>query len=153
MYVQVQRAAASRRLLLLAGFGRGPAPTAALASSFFPSRLTPAPRPRPRSACHNRFEHSLGVAHLARRLAYHIHSIQEAELGVTARDIRLVEMAGLCHDLGHGPFSHVFDREFLRRRGVTNWCGVEGWRRALGGEEEELGESEAELGDACPAWI
>jgi HD superfamily phosphohydrolase len=74
-------------------------------------------------ACHNRFEHSLGVAHLARRFAHQLWSAQRAELGDTVEraDLRVVELAGLCHDLGHGPFSHVFEREFLGRLGVAGW--------------------------------
>ncbi|KAJ7071732.1 hypothetical protein B0H15DRAFT_88799 [Mycena belliarum] len=63
-------------------------------------------------ASHNRFEHCLGVAHLARAMAKRIRK-KQPELGITDRDIDCVQIAGLCHDLGHGPWSHVWDGLFI----------------------------------------
>ena len=58
---------------------------------------------------HSRFNHSLGVYEIVRRM------IDEAFLGDVvwkAEDRLLALCAGLLHDLGHGPFSHSFERVF-----------------------------------------
>jgi len=53
------------------------------------------------SAMHTRFEHSLGVMHIAGRMA--------ENLQFTDEEIKTVRYAALLHDIGHGPFSHVFE--------------------------------------------
>jgi len=45
-------------------------------------------------------------------MADHLRSTQP-DLGITAREVALVEIAGLCHDLGHGPWSHAWDNMFM----------------------------------------
>ncbi len=57
------------------------------------------------SANHTRFEHSLGTKHLA-DLATNI--LYEKGY-INKDDIERVRLAALLHDIGHGPFSHLFE--------------------------------------------
>ncbi|KAJ3405106.1 hypothetical protein CcCBS67573_g01082 [Chytriomyces confervae] len=82
-------------------------------------------------ASHNRFEHSLGVGHLANMQAMHLHHLQR-DLDMDQFDIKCVTLAGLAHDLGHGPFSHIFDGHFIPRvRPGSNWKHEDASERML----------------------
>src|SRR4051794_4178963 len=57
-------------------------------------------------ATHSRYSHSLGVMETARKILCHL----EREVSVSDEDRMVCLVSALLHDLGHGPFSHVFER-------------------------------------------
>jgi HD superfamily phosphohydrolase len=57
------------------------------------------------SAIHSRFTHSVGVMHLAGRYAEEVYREHDDVIEKT----QLARIAGLLHDIGHGPFSHTYD--------------------------------------------
>jgi uncharacterized protein len=59
-------------------------------------------------ATHTRFDHALGVYHLARRALALLAERGELEQ-VDAAECRLVPYAALLHDVGHYPFSHALE--------------------------------------------
>ncbi|MBY8909225.1 HD domain-containing protein [Salinicoccus roseus] len=60
------------------------------------------------SAEHSRFNHSLGVYEIVRRMVVNFQEFEEWN-----NDDRLLALAAaLLHDLGHGPFSHCFETIF-----------------------------------------
>lgn len=60
------------------------------------------------SAEHSRFNHSLGVYEIVRRMIENFEEYPEWDSG----DRLLALSAALLHDLGHGPFSHTFEDIF-----------------------------------------
>ena len=63
-------------------------------------------------ARHDRFQHALGVSHLASEWARQFQR-EQPELKITDQEVLCVTVAGLVHDLGHGPFSHFWEGSFL----------------------------------------
>jgi len=59
-------------------------------------------------ATHTRFDHALGVYHLARRAMQMLGERGEL-IGVDPVECRLVPYAALLHDIGHYPFSHALE--------------------------------------------
>jgi len=62
-------------------------------------------------ARHSRFDHSLGCMHLAGEFA--------KSLGLEEYRVRVLRIAGLLHDVGHTPYSHLFET-ILERAGLSH---------------------------------
>lgn len=60
---------------------------------------------------HSRFSHSLGVYEIVANMCNEVQDINES---LSEYDKVCVMLAGLLHDIGHGPFSHAFEAVFNR---------------------------------------
>ncbi len=67
-------------------------------------------------ANHTRFEHSVGVMFLAGRVVENPNISQY----VSEDEVEMVRIAGLLHDVGHGPFSHVFEQLLIKELDKTH---------------------------------
>ncbi len=67
------------------------------------------------AAQHTRFEHSLGVMHIASQAG---HALNEKGF-LKSDDIEIIRLAGLLHDIGHGPFSHLFE-EIIQEKNFSH---------------------------------
>ncbi|XES76949.1 MAG: HD domain-containing protein [Candidatus Bathyarchaeia archaeon] len=73
-------------------------------------------------ANHTRFEHCVGVMYLAGKV------LENPNIGhvVNDEDTQGTRLAALLHDVGHGPFSHVFEHLLVRdldqtHEDITSW--------------------------------
>jgi len=62
------------------------------------------------AANHTRFEHCVGVMHLAGLMAENPYLSKH----FSEEQYQLVRIAALLHDVGHGPFSHIFEHLLVK---------------------------------------
>ena len=71
------------------------------------------------SAEHTRFQHSLGTMHVAgvfsEKLYHSLSRVFREDLPSPFYIEEVLRLAGLLHDIGHGPFCHFFDEQYLSR--------------------------------------
>lgn len=68
------------------------------------------------SAQHTRFEHSLGVMHIAGQAG---HALIDKGI-MNGDELAILRMAALLHDIGHGPFSHLFEEIMLKYHNTSH---------------------------------
>jgi HD superfamily phosphohydrolase len=67
-------------------------------------------------ANHTRFEHSVGVMYLAGKVLENPNISRR----ISGEETEMVRIAALLHDVGHGPFSHVFEHLLIKELGKTH---------------------------------
>ena len=75
------------------------------------------------SAEHTRFVHSLGTMHVAGRFARHLYPFLQnvvPDLPSAAFVEEFLRITALVHDIGHGPFCHFFDDNYLHGFGLSH---------------------------------
>jgi len=76
------------------------------------------------SAEHSRFQHSLGVMHIAGKFARKLYpSLRNVIKGGCPSQPfieEILRVTALLHDIGHGPWGHFFDDNFLNKFGITH---------------------------------
>lgn len=68
------------------------------------------------SAQHTRFEHSIGAMHLA---GFAAQTLLDKGYIECKEDVESLRIAALLHDIGHGPFSHLFEEVLLQNKSNT----------------------------------
>lgn len=75
---------------------------------------------------HTRLVHCLGAAHVALRFGRRLeNATREFLVDILRPDEearRDLGLAALCHDLGHGPLSHAWEREVVREFDAPAWA-------------------------------
>ena len=70
------------------------------------------------SAQHSRFEHSLGTMHVAGHAGETL--VAKGYLDDEEDKVQKLRLAALLHDIGHGPFSHLFEEVLELRHGTSH---------------------------------
>jgi HD superfamily phosphohydrolase len=108
---------------------------------------------------HTRFEHCVGVMYLAGKVVENPNISQAGD----DEEVEATRIAGLLHDVGHGPFSHVFEQLLIKdldktHEDITSWIiekdELNEKLKKIGFKPEEVGKlAVGKLRKPCKAFL
>lgn len=104
-------------------------------------------------ATHSRFAHSIGVFHVMNKIINHFEKILKSisqEQYVDAKEKDIILAAALLHDIGHGPFSHAFEKAVISPKPYSH----EEWtEKIILDDNTEINKALKKWGDGIPERI
>ena len=100
---------------------------------------------------HSRFTHSLGVYHLAGRAMDQLNRVNGRDL-FDGEKREAVLAAALLHDVGHGPFSHIFENVAKKMPG-SNEAQHENWTLKIIRDDEAINEILRGVSEEIPDYV
>ncbi|MDA4128463.1 MAG: HD domain-containing protein [Thaumarchaeota archaeon] len=67
-------------------------------------------------AVHTRFDHVVGAMYVAGLIAESLAN----RIGIEKEEIQAIRLAALLHDVGHGPFSHIYEEVLAEKTNTTH---------------------------------
>lgn len=100
---------------------------------------------------HSRFTHSLGVYHLAGRAMDQLNRVSGGDLFDGGKREEVLA-AALLHDVGHGPFSHIFEN-VAREMSGSNEAQHENWTLKIVRDDKDINKILTCVSPEMPAHV